>query len=627
MPGKDSIVKGGKTMDLKEKIKIFKKSYLPVVGVLILILLAIFLLWFNNSNSTQSTGATAANVYFDGEYRIADGEWQSIEAGKHIPTTKGDVTLRINFNLTDPDGNPLDDMERIVPIALYTDHIGLTFYSGGKKIRVIDNENPLIGESACGANWTMHPFKTGGAEQIEIVVHNPHDFGNETAIDEMLSSVAIWANTDFEKEVLNSGEPQRNAGMLLMLVSIVFLGIALFSSLIHIKSSIIWLLGLVVLFAGAYFTYSAVGVPFWSESIVSNTTMLGISMMFYMLFLSISISHFLKATKKLGQLTVIILAVATAIFLILPIITDVLFYDTWIWWTAIQLVSNLVLAACLVKEFAITSTKERWLYIGALLPLFAFAIDAFGTWLGAWQGGVVSQYVFAALFAVAMVMVLRLIPQSINAANKAKELEMEKIGLGAALAESRISTMMSQIRPHFIYNTLGSIEQLCKLDPPKAGELVHNFAKYLRGNFGELDNPKPILMSQEMEHVHHYINIENVRFPDMTFTFEMKSDDFHIPALTVQPIVENAIKHGLMKLPKGGVINVVAYETDTAYCVSVVDDGVGFDTGTLFEDRAHVGLRNIRERLKVMVNGTLDIESEIGVGTRVLITIPKEVQK
>lgn len=202
---------------------------------------------------------------------------------------------------------------------------------------------------------------------------------------------------------------------------------------------------------------------------------------------------------------------------------------------------------------------------------------------------------------------------------------MERIVLNAELAGSRISTMMSQIRPHFIYNTLGSIEQLCKLDPPKAGELVHNFAKYLRGNFGELDNPKPILMSQEMEHVRHYINIEKVRFPDMTFTFEMNSDDFHIPALTVQPIVENAIKHGLMKLPHGGTINVLAYETDTSYCVLVEDDGVGFDVDSLVDDRKHVGLRNIRERLKVMVNGTLEIESVLGVGTKVLITIPKEV--
>ena len=187
--------------------------------------------------------------------------------------------------------------------------------------------------------------------------------------------------------------------------------------------------------------------------------------------------------------------------------------------------------------------------------------------------------------------------------------------------------MMSQIRPHFIYNTLGSIEQLCKLDPPKASDLVHNFAKYLRGNFGELDNPKPILMSQEMEHVHHYISIENVRFPDMTFTFEMNSEDFHIPALTVQPIVENAIKHGLMKLSKGGTIHILSYETDKDYCISIVDDGVGFDTSALIDERKHVGLRNIRERLKVMVNGRLEIESTVGVGTKVLVTIPKEARK
>ena len=615
-------------MDFKNKIQKIKKTYFSVAGVLILLLLAIFLLWFNKSTSTQSEGATPAKVYFDGEYRIADGEWQAIESGKHIPATKGDVTLRLNFHLMDPDGNPLDDMERIVPIALYTDHIGLTFYSGGKKVRVIDNENPIIGESACGESWTMHPVKTGGSEPTEIVVHNPHNFGNGTAIDEMLSNIAIWANTDFEKDVLNAGEPQRNAGMLLMLVSIVLLGIALFSTLIHVKSSrIIWLLGLVVLFAGSYVTYGAKGVSFWSESVVTNTTVLGISMMFFMMFISMSISYFLKKTKKIGVITSAVLAVADAVLFVLPIVSKVYFYDTWAVWAVMQIIANIVMSFCLIKEFINTKEKERWIYIGVLIPLISFFIDVLGTWVGAWRGGVVSQYVFVVLFAIALVMVLKLIPNSINAATKAKELEMEKIVLNAELAESRISTMISQIRPHFIYNTLGSIEQLCKLDPPKAGDLVHNFAKYLRGNFGELDNPKPILMSQEMEHVHHYINIENVRFPDMTFTFEMKSDDFHIPALTIQPIVENAIKHGLMKLPHGGTIHVVSYETETDYCISVVDDGAGFDTSVLIDERKHVGLRNIRERLKVMVNGKLDIESTVGVGTKVLVTIPKEERK
>jgi sensor histidine kinase YesM len=210
-----------------------------------------------------------------------------------------------------------------------------------------------------------------------------------------------------------------------------------------------------------------------------------------------SISYFLKATKKVAEITVILLGVANAVFFVLPIVSNVKFYDTWVFWIAVQILANIVLIFCLVKEFINSKSRERWLYMFVTLPLFALAIDAVGTWLGAWQGGVVSQYVFVILFAIATVMVLKLIPESINAASKAKELEMEKIVLNAELAGSRISTMMSQIRPHFIYNTLGSIEQLCKLDPPKAGELVHNFAKYLRGNFGELDNPKPILMSHQ----------------------------------------------------------------------------------------------------------------------------------
>jgi sensor histidine kinase YesM len=130
-----------------------------------------------------------------------------------------------------------------------------------------------------------------------------------------------------------------------------------------------------------------------------------------------------------------------------------------------------------------------------------------------------------------------------------------------------------------------------------------------------------------MEHVRYYVSIEGVRFPDMTFLVEMDSNDFHIPALSVQPIVENAIKHGLMKLPKGGTVRVATYETDTHYCISVTDDGVGFDTNELRDEKKHVGIRNIRERLKAMVNGTLEIESTVGVGTKVLITIPKEVGK
>ena len=612
---------------------------------MLLLLLAAFLLWFNNSNSMQAMPSMIGSVRFEGEYRVGNGDWQPIAEGEHIPSTEGDVTLKGRFLEYDPMGNFVGVYDSdSLPIAFYADHINLTFCVDGRDPMPMEVEHPMYGNTHCGVEWVHVDFFENEPEpapevppappvelpSVEIVIHNPHKFGNETAIDEMLSKLTLRDSytMNVQKEDLARGNLQRSAGVLLLIVSLLFLGTALFSSLIHVKNSkMIWILGMLVLCAGLYFSFSADGVSFWNESVVSNTTILGASMMFYMMFLCILITCLLKSMKNISNIAVLLLGGANAVLFILPMIAEFRFYDMWAWWTIVQLVANTVLTVCLVKEFCESKTKDRWLYIASLLPLVAFAADVFGTKLAIWKGGVISKCVFIVLLAIAAIMVLKFIPGNINAAAKARELEMEKIVLNAELAESRISTMMSQIRPHFIYNTLGSIEQLCKLDPPKAGDLVHNFAKYLRGNFGELDNPKPILMSQEMEHVHHYISIENVRFPDMTFTFEMNSDDFHIPALTVQPIVENAIKHGLMKLSKGGTIHVVSYETDTDYCISVVDDGVGFDTGVLVDERGHLGLRNIRERLKVMVNGTLEIESTVGVGTKVLIKIPKEVRK
>ena len=600
------------------------KTTLWIVGIFAVIFFAVVLLWHGNANSMQATHAMVAGVYFDGEYRIADGEWQKIVKGKHISSTEGDVTLRGNFHMLAPDGEYVGIYSDTIPIALYTNHINLTFYEGENEPFIIDVENPLYGDSACHETWTAYTLTNGGEEPIEILIHNPHSFGNETAIDEMLSHTALWTDIEFEKGVLESGDSQRDIGLLFAIISLVVLGTALFSTLIHIKNSkVIWLFGTVILFAGVYLSYSADGVSFWNESVVSNTTILGCSMMFYTFFLSVALVHFLKDTQKIGIITVTLLGTANAVILVLPVLTNILFFDTWLYWVAVQILANIVLLGCLIREFVVTKGKERWLYLGSVLPLFSFGIDVIMTDLGLWKGGVSSKYVFVVFFVAAMIVVLKVIPNGINALSKAKELETERIVLHAQLTESRISTMMSQIRPHFIYNTLGSIEQLCSVDPGKAGELVHNFAKYLRGNFGELDNPKPILMSQEMEHVRHYISIENVRFPDMTFSFEMKSDDFNIPALTVQPIVENAIKHGLMKLSKGGTIRVVSYETESHYCISVEDDGVGFDTDVLLDERKHVGIRNIRGRLKAMVNGTLEIESRVGIGTTVLIKIPR----
>lgn len=604
-----------------------------MAGILLLIIFAALMMWFNHVNSTQAISATVAKVRFYGEYRIGDRQWQEITEGQHIPATKGDVTLRGNFHMLTPDGEYVGVYRGELPVAFYSNHISLTIYEGSNEPFVMDIENPLYGSSACCKYWTGYMLSSGSEESIEILIHNPHRFGNENAIDEMLSNMSLWSGIDFESDVLDSGQTQRNIGLFFVIVSLALLGSALFSALLHVPNTrIIWLLGATILSAGIYLAYSAPGVSFWNESIAANTSILGFSMMFYMLFASGIITYFLKETKRIGYIVTIASGVSIGIYFVLPVLTDVYFYDTWLPWVITQSVANVVLLGCLIKEYIASSKKERLVHMGMALLVLAFEADAVATAIGLWEGGAISKYVFVVLFIAALFVVLRLIPGNINAATKAKELELqrsrleaEKNMVEAELKESRISIMLSQIQPHFIYNTLGTIERMCLKDPQKAFDLVRNFSLYLRGNFSELDSVTPIRFADEIKHVEYYVNIEKVRFPDMSIEYDVEATEFVLPALSVQPLVENAIKHGLMRLETGGTVKIHSYETPTHFCVEVTDDGVGFDTDAPVDEKKHVGLRNIRGRLKAMVNGALVMESKPGVGTKAIIMIPKEV--
>ena len=617
----------------KNRLQIFKISYLQVAGILLLIIFAALMMWFNHVNSTQAISATVAKVRFYGEYRIGDRPWQEITEGQHIPATRGDVTLRGNFHMLTPDGEYVGVYRGELPVAFYSNHISLTIYEGSNEPFVMDIENPLYGSSACSKYWTGYMLSSGSEESIEILIHNPHRFGNENAIDELLSNMALWSGIDFERSVLDSGQTQRNTGLFFVIVSFALLGSALFSALLHVpKTRIIWLLGATILSAGIYLAYSAPGVSFWNESRAANTSILGFSMMFYMLFASGIITYFLKETKRIGYIVTIASGVSIGIYFVLPILTDVYFYDTWLPWVITQSVANVVLLGCLIKEYIASSKKERLVHMGMALLVLAFEADAVATAIGLWEGGAISKYVFVVLFIAALFVVLRLIPENINAATKAKELELqrsrleaEKNMVEAELKESRISIMLSQIQPHFIYNTLGTIERMCLKDPQKAFDLVRNFSLYLRGNFSELDSVTPIRFADEIKHVEYYVNIEKVRFPDMSIEYDVEATEFVLPALSIQPLVENAIKHGLMRLETGGTVKIHSYETPTHFCVEVTDDGVGFDTDAPIDEKKHVGLRNIRGRLKAMVNGDLVLESKPGVGTKAMIMIPKEV--
>lgn len=191
--------------------------------------------------------------------------------------------------------------------------------------------------------------------------------------------------------------------------------------------------------------------------------------------------------------------------------------------------------------------------------------------------------------------------------------------------EAQIKVMMSQIQPHFIYNSLSSISTLIPIDPNKAQETLDDFTEYLRHNLSSLTETKLIPFEDEFKHIQTYVSLEKVRFSDrIKVEYDIKTTDFYVPPLSIQPVVENAIKHGILKRIEGGSLLFKTYESDDAYVVEIIDDGVGFDLADIdFEENKHVGLNNIKHRINTMCKGEMIIDSKVNEGTKVTIKFYK----
>lgn len=195
----------------------------------------------------------------------------------------------------------------------------------------------------------------------------------------------------------------------------------------------------------------------------------------------------------------------------------------------------------------------------------------------------------------------------------------------AEIAEVNAKLVTSQIKPHFIFNCLAVIRVLCKTDSDLAAETVKRFSSFLRSTLDAVDKNELITFEEEMYIVNNYLYLEKMRFQDSLKVEKLiEVEDFVIPSLTVQPIVENAIKHGIRGRVKGGTVKIHSFETKESYCVEISDDGVGFDMKKNDnDDKNHVGMKSVLARLKYVSNGTMEVHSEVGVGTTVLIIIPK----
>lgn len=189
------------------------------------------------------------------------------------------------------------------------------------------------------------------------------------------------------------------------------------------------------------------------------------------------------------------------------------------------------------------------------------------------------------------------------------------------IAMQKANFNVLQMRPHFIYNTMMSIYYLCKQDSDKAQQVTLDFTSYLRNNFTAIVSEDAIPFRDELEHTRAYLAVEQAQHEDRLFVeFDTPHTQFRLPPLTLQPLVENAVKHGMN--PDGDPlhISVKTRRIKGGSEIIVENDGARYDPAD--DNEPHIALNNIRQRLETMCKGKLEITPHKEGGTTVKVTIP-----
>ena len=202
------------------------------------------------------------------------------------------------------------------------------------------------------------------------------------------------------------------------------------------------------------------------------------------------------------------------------------------------------------------------------------------------------------------------------------QMEISKVeNLMSLLKYSELKALQSQINPHFLFNVLNTMASLIRTNPDKAREVTIDLSSYLRYNLD--NNVKNVELIRELNQIDNYIKIEKARFGDklnIIYDVDESLYNFQIPSLIIQPLVENSIKHGILKKKENGCVKIIIKKIDKDIEVIIEDDGVGIEQ-TVIDNldkqiKENIGLRNVHQRLKLLYGEGLNIK-KLEQGTRI----------
>ena len=539
--------------------------------------------------------------------------WTPVGDGTALRKQRSDVAIRGHFNY---------DIMEGWSINLYLQHMQMELWVNDEFVASFAREFHEIRPEWCTDIWMCFGLpEISTTDLVEFRLYSLHPSGVKIgAYEEVLSSITLGDPFFVYQSISTQNAMNQGIGLTLMVVGIVLFCLAFVAFLV--KSPLQKIMMYTALFAigeGLFWLADAAEIAHYvNNSIVFFSIGRYVSRMLCLYALIACLVDLTSGKIKfVAKSTAYASGVLTIGYLGLNLTGIVTFCETEQIWYGIQVLLLLItLVCCLWKgahtEQTIWGTIRRLsigLAYGALLVDMGTVVAGYSTEmeLSKWVCGVV-----AALQAASLLVQL---PASYAAIRRAEQLTDE-------LHNSRIVLAMSQIRTHFVFNVLNAISSLCKSDPEQADMELVRFSRYLRNNIDIMQEDHPIPFEKALEHMHNYVDLEQLRFGEKIILDEnYEYVNFLIPALVIQPLVENAIKHGLLPKEQGGVIRVSTVRRGDAVLIEIADNGVGFDTGKK-PKKSSVGLSNVRFRVERMMNGRMQLESTPGVGTLVRLWLP-----
>lgn len=602
---------------MREKINLLNKSielYLPLAVLLI----GMLIMSISKPIVVQSTPPIPMPQLMAGEYSFDKCNWYPLETASDLSALDGELYLRGHFQ------SPIYADSRLY---FYSNHIAGEIFIDGE----LTNIDPLlemeqigisIQPSMCAQAWRFWYFyeDVPADALVEIHLKNPHTFGNESAYRDFLSTLLSTPNDPsyLAKYLSGFGRPLLVLGIIFVIIGILLLGSALSCMVLHIPIKIVAAkIGLLSVFSGGFFIFDTVDLSFWSENNIVNTYGWQICMMYAIYLLGIMANDSIHKTgQKILPVAMMVSAVINCVIILVSFSGLAVIYDTLQYWVYSQLLLCPVLILCCTAELIRKHTERPVILILFILLFLCVILDILSINRSVYSSSNLTKMTFVAFFLYVFVLSTRNILTEHNASVRAQKLEKE-------LEESRISIMLSQIQPHFIFNVLGTLRGLCRENPDQAWRGLGDFSNYLRGNMNALTNAKFIPFETELRHIEAYLRLEQMRMcENLSVVYDIQEKDFMIPPLTIQPLVENAVKHGILNKAGGGTIIIHSRRENRKIIISVEDNGVGFDAQKpygVFNKQEHIGLKNVQNRVEKMLSGTLRIHSEAYRGTTVVL--------